>query len=183
MIFVFISQLWIIYYKRTVLACRNWKKALCLDLSLVVIVEGCSSAHSIRDSKRVWVKEMNGHLHECEVCNEYYRHDDYKCKHYTKWGRCEKHKVWNRRKILARGWFEQPVCGLWARRDNFVFWLEKLASPPRWLNNKLGVIWCFRLQVLSNNALWTRLPMLLFRTVIGKLVEETKTLRKGWEER
>jgi hypothetical protein len=36
---------------------------------------------------------MNSHLHECEVCNQYYRHDNYKCKHYTKWGRCEKHQI------------------------------------------------------------------------------------------
>jgi hypothetical protein len=32
-----------------------------------------------------------GHLHKCEMCNDYYRHNDYKCNKYTKWGKCEKH--------------------------------------------------------------------------------------------
>ena len=32
-----------------------------------------------------------GHLHKCEACDDYYRHDDYKCNKYTKWGKCKKH--------------------------------------------------------------------------------------------
>jgi len=24
-----------------------------------------------------------GHLHRCETCDDYYRHDDYKCKYFT----------------------------------------------------------------------------------------------------
>jgi hypothetical protein len=42
-----------------------------------------------------------GHLHKCEACDDYYRHDDYKCKCFTKCGRCDKHQV--RQKIIARG--------------------------------------------------------------------------------
>jgi hypothetical protein len=42
-----------------------------------------------------------GHLHKCEACDDYYRHDDYKCKYFTKCGRCDKHQV--RQKIIARG--------------------------------------------------------------------------------
>jgi hypothetical protein len=32
-----------------------------------------------------------GHLHKCETCDDYYRHDDYKCNKYTNWGKCKKH--------------------------------------------------------------------------------------------
>jgi hypothetical protein len=32
-----------------------------------------------------------GHLHRCETCDDYYRHNDYKCDKYTKWGRCKNH--------------------------------------------------------------------------------------------
>ena len=28
----------------------------------------------------------DGDLHKCEACDDYYRHDDYKCNKYTKWG-------------------------------------------------------------------------------------------------
>ena len=33
-----------------------------------------------------------GHLHRCEACDDYYRHDDYKCNKYTNWGKCKKHR-------------------------------------------------------------------------------------------
>ena len=29
-----------------------------------------------------------GHIHRCEACDDYYRHDDYKCN----WGKCKKHR-------------------------------------------------------------------------------------------
>ncbi len=32
-----------------------------------------------------------GHLHTCEVCDDYYQHDDCKCNKYTTWAKCEKH--------------------------------------------------------------------------------------------